>query len=300
MVPPIWGRLIDLRIQSTVSDVDFFNIFKLCHNLITCQVDDMQTPRDNPFQPQTEVIVPKLQMMKIHEMYGTSPVLQAINAPSLKILNYYWCAHRYGYHNDSHLPTLMRADGLLALVERGASTLRKLTLEPESLRLEDTVMCLRLANEVSHLVLKGLPHFSGRVENDTPREDFFNLDLLTVHDNPCPSESRDLLLPKLEFLEMNDVCQFTDEDVLRLLTSRMDAAQRGDVDVSPLRRLKLHFARHRQRDIREEAFERAKSAGYGLSLELDYPPDGLQYDERLSPYFSIPSFGEAWPPVIDS
>ena len=299
MVPPIWGRLTDLRIQSAVSDVDFFNIIKLCHNLITCQVDDMQGSQDDPaqqFRPQTEVIIPKLQMVKIHELRGTSDVVQAINAPSLKFLTY-WRPPRDGYHNESYL-TLMRADGLLALVERGASTLRKLTLEPQSLLSEDIVMCLQLVNKVSHLVLKCYPYYSRYPENDTLRDDFFNLDLFIVHDSPCPSESRDILLPKLEVLEMNDVYQFTDEDVLRLLTTRMDAARRGDV--SPLRRLKLHFARHRQRDIREEVSERAKSAGYELSLELDYPPDDLRYNERLSPYFLDPSIEEAWPPAIDS
>ena len=52
--------------------------------------------------------------------------------------------------------------------------------------------------------------------------------------------------------------KFTDEGILRLLENRIDAARRGDV--SPLRRLKLQISRHRQRDIRKEAHELAKSA----------------------------------------
>jgi hypothetical protein len=52
----------------------------------------------------------------------------------------------------------------------------------------------------------------------------------------------------------------------------------------------------------EEAFERAKSAGFELSIELDYPPDGLPYNGRLAPSFAIPirnSVEEEWPPVIN-
>ena len=94
---------------------------------------------------------------------------------------------------------------------------------------------------------------------------------------------------------MNGICQFTDEGILRLLRSRLDAARRGDIP--PLRRLKLQFARHRQQDIIEEASELAKSAGFELSLELDYPPDELRYNGRLSP--SPNSAEEAWPPVVN-
>lgn len=96
---------------------------------------------------------------------------------------------------------------------------------------------------------------------------------------------------------MDDIREFTDDNILHLLTSRLDAAGRGDV--SPLRRLKLQFARQRQRDIREEASERAKSAGLELSLDLDYPPDGLPYNRRLSPSFAILIHEEEWPAVVN-
>ena len=291
MFPPIWGRLTDLRIQSTIIDVDFFDIIKLCHNLVTCQVDNMQVSWDNPYAPQTEVIVPTLQMIKINELGGTSHVVRAINAPNLKSLDYRFPAR---FRDESHPPTLVCADELLALVERGASTLRKLTMDPQNLRPEDTLTCLSLANEVSHLVLRYTSLAPGAVEDNALGSDFFNLDLLTIPDNSCPSASQDILLPKLEVLEMNGIFQFTDEGILRLLTSRLDAARRGGI--SPLRRLKLQFARHRQRDIREEASELAKSAGFGLSLKLDYPPDGLPYNGRLSPSLDLAE--EAWPPVI--
>ena len=294
MFPTIWGQLTDLRIQSTIIDVDFFNIIKLCHNLVTCQVDKMQVPWSSPYVPQTEVIITTLQMIRVNESGGASHVVQAINAPNLKSLDYSFPAR------FSHLGTLMCADKLLALVERGVSTLQKLTLEPQNLRPEDTVTCLSLANEVSHLVLK-CPSFTfSALEDDTLASDVFDLDFLTIPDNSCLSTSRDVLLPKLEVLEMNGIRQFTDEGILCLLSSRLDAARRGDI--SPLRRLKLQFVRHRQRDIIEEASELAKSAGFKLSLELDYRPDGLSYGGRLSSSFEIPirnSDEEAWPPVIN-
>ena len=158
-------------------------------------------------------------------------------------------------------------------------------------------MCLRLTNQVSHLVLNSDRHYVGTIEENLLAKDFFDLSLLTVHDK---RESQNNLLPKLEVLEVNDIHQFTDEGVLWLLTNRMAAAWRGDV--SPLRRLKLRFSRQMQRDIREEAFARAKAAGFEVRLELDYPPNRRPYKGRLSPSFSFPALNspdEIWPPVFD-
>ena len=294
----IWSRLTDLRIQTVIIDLEFYDIISLCRNLVTCQVDNLEAPWFDPSREQTrphmEVIIPNLQMIKIHESNGISHVVQAINAPRLRSLNYR-CLPRYRSLTVLHPTSVLGADGLLTIVERGTSTLRKLTLEPRYIRPDDTVMCLRLANKVSHLVLTGTS-FPFGIEDDALGNDSFDLHLLTVHNN---SGTREILLPKLEVLEVDDIRQFSDEEILDLLTSRLDAARRGDV--SPLRRLKLRFTRHRQRDITEEASERAKCAGYELNLELDYPLDGLPYNGRLSPSFAIPirsSIDEAWPPVI--
>jgi len=295
--PPIWSRLTDLHIQTSILDFDFYNIISLCRNLITCQVDDVEASwraPDEQLPPQMEVIFPNLQLVRICESGGISHVVQAINAPRLKSLNYR--SRHYFDYTESHPTFLTRADGLFTLVEKGASTLRKLTLEPQHMRSADIMTCLRLANKVSHLVLRSTSYVFNS-EDDTLGDDFFDLHLLTIHKNVG---RQDVLLPKLEVLEVDYICQFTDEDVLHLLTSRLDAARHGDV--VPLRRLKLQFARHRQRDITKEGYERAKSAGYELSLELDYPPDGLRYAGRLSPSFAIPirrSFDEAWPPVLN-
>jgi hypothetical protein len=126
---------------------------------------------------------------------------------------------------------------------------------------------------------------------------FFDLNLFTTHDK---SESQNNLLPKLEVLEVDNISWFTDEDILRLLTNRMAAASRGDV--SPLRGLKLHMSRQMQRDIREEAFARAKAAGFEVRLELDYLVNHPPYNGRLLPPFSFPAWispDEIWPPVFD-
>lgn len=92
----MWGRLTDLRIQSTLPEVQFFNIIQLCHNLVTCQIHDMQASWDldqfghfgEGLQPLSEVILPNLEMMKINESGWMLHVLQVINAPCLKSLNY--------------------------------------------------------------------------------------------------------------------------------------------------------------------------------------------------------------------
>ena len=300
MFPLMWGRLTDLRIQSAISEVQFFNIIQLCHNLVTCQINDMQVPWGHfgqelqELQSHSEVILPNLEMMKINESGEVSHVLQVINAPCLKSLNYTSPPHFRDPHSS---PTLIRASPLLSLVEKGASTLRRLTLEPQNLRLEDIITCLRFANQVSHLVLNGTPHFVSTAEEDILGEDFFDLNLLTIHDK---SESQNNLLPKLEILEVNGIRRFTDEDILRILTNRMAAASRGDV--SPLRRLKLHMSRQMQRDIREEAFARAKAAGFEVRLELDYLANHPPYNGQLIPPLSFPAWispDEIWPPVFD-
>ncbi|KIM43023.1 hypothetical protein M413DRAFT_394032, partial [Hebeloma cylindrosporum] len=288
-----WSRLTDLHIQETIQDTDFFNIIKLCRNLITCQVDYLDTNWGEE-SPQ-EVLIPTLQMIRINQKSGVSDVVHAINAPNLKSLDYRSPA-RLLDHESEEPAMIGRADALLALVERGASTLRKLTLVPEFLRPEDTLTCLRLANGISHLVLRYGYYSYDPIEQDALGSDSFDLHLLTVH---IDSGSRAILLPKLEVLEVDDIRQFTDEDLLSLLTSRMDAARRGYV--SPLRHLKLQFARQRQRDIREEACQRAQSSGFELNLELDYAPDSLLFNGWLAPSYGIPSrrcLGEIWPPVI--
>ncbi|KIM43024.1 hypothetical protein M413DRAFT_26231 [Hebeloma cylindrosporum] len=288
----MWGRLTDLRIQSSIRDVSFYDIIKICHNLVTCHVDSLDIYSDDFGSFQTEVVIPTLKMIRINESGGPSHAVRAINAPNLKSLDYRFPS-RFREHDPS---TLMSADVLLGLVERGASTLRKLTLKPLVMRPEDTITCLRLANQLSHLVLRSPSSAYGLIEDRSL--DSFNLDLLTIPNNSSPSVSQDILLPKLEVLEMNYISQFTDERILHLLTTRLDAAQRGEV--APLRRLKLHFARQMQRDIKEEAFERAKSAGFELSLELTYPADAPPYNGQLSPSFGLPicnSLEEVWPPV---
>jgi hypothetical protein len=257
----------------------------------------MQAPWDNPaqeFRPQMQVFMPNLEMMKIHESGGVSHVFQAVNTPRLKSLSYR-CPPRYlDYQTSSFMP----ADAMLTLVEKGASTIRNLMLEPLNLRPEDTLTCLRLTREVSYLILNCTPYFISNAEDDILGDDSFDLNLLRIHDNSSPPDkSQDIILPKLEFLEVNDIRKFTDENILCLLTNRIDAARRGDV--SPLRRLKLQISRHRQRDIEKEAVELAKSAGFELKLELNYPPDAPLYNGRLSPSFAFPVVNpleEAWPP----
>jgi len=139
----------------------------------------------------------------------------------------------------------MRDDPLLSLPKKGASTLRQLTLEPEYLRSEDIVTCLRLANQVSHLVLGSARRFiSTWTIEDLVAEEAFHLNLLAIHNE---SESQNNLLPKLEVLEVNHFRQFPDEGILWLLTN-LAAARRGDV--SPLRHLKLLFSREMQKDIK--------------------------------------------------
>ena len=103
--------------------------------------------------------------------------------------------------------------------------------------------------------------FYAQAEEDMLPADYLDFNVFAVN-----AGYEDILVPKLEVLEMYNVHQPTDETLLRVLISRVDAAKRGDV--SPLRHVKLQISRRRQKDIREAVLEQVKSAGFEMKLEL--------------------------------
>ena len=260
--------------------MNFCNLIKHCHNLITCEVE-IEDPLNNEqelFQPQTHVASPaKMLKVKLQAYYADPPtnIFQSIYFPSLESMHYR-CPPRYQEFIPGQPPSLIPSRSLLAIMENAPSTIRKLNIDPRSLGPEDPLTCLRLASEITHLslgVAPGLYYINAE-------EDMFPADYLDFNIFAIGTGCEDILVPKLEVLQMYDLQELTDETIFRVLISRVDAAQRGDV--SPLRHVKMQISRQKQKDIREAVLEQAKSAGFEMKLELHYAPDGPPYKGRSS------------------
>jgi len=280
----VWNGLTELRLISPVSDVDFFNLIKLCRNLNSCWVEiGGYWNNSQAFHPQIKLVSP-IQILKINDEGRPLHIFQSIDFPSLEDLHYR-TRISCPISPPGQPPSPRPPQSMFSTIENAASTIRKLTFDPRNLRREDPLICLHIASGVTHLSLGSPDRFSAfhvRDEGDMRSDDYLDLNIFAIN-----TECEDILVPKLEVLEVYDLHQFTDETLLRILVSRIDAAQRGDV--FPLRCVRMQISRQRQKDIREEVFGHAKSAGFEMKLELRYAPDRLPYRGRLSPSFLLPT-----------
>ena len=304
ILPSIANQLTHLAFHSPISDHDFFNIIKFCRSLIDCQVKlQAPWPRSHMFpspllQPDMEQVdLPNLEVLKLCDMGGLSFVFRTIKTPSLKEL-YYKSMLRYS-GEDHNSSSILPAEPLFAVLQNTGAPFRKLTIEPSTFRREDTLMGLHMANRVSHLVIRD-SHYLKNSNGWNMEEDIllhgledFDIDSLRVVNNSTPTPETpytQIILPSLDNLEVYGVQKLTDEGIIGVLRSRIDASRRGEV--SPLRRVKFQFWRQKENDFREEILQYAESAGIAMELELEYPPEALiPYIGRLSPSFLVPVFG---------
>ena len=297
------NRFTHLSFHTPISDQDFFDVLRLCWCLIDCQVQ-LQAPwplsRLFPsplLPPDVKVELPKLEKLKVYDEGGLSFVFRAIKTPSLKELHYKSRLRYDAFDHDYSI--LLPAEPLFAILQNTGASFRKLTIEPNTLRQEDTPIWLHMATTVTHLVIKDsrrpIPN-NGAMEEDLLIHDLedFDINLLRVDNNPTPTPETphgEILLPSLDTLEVYGVQRLTDEEIIGVLRSRIDASRRGEV--SPLRRVKFQFWRQKQNDFKAEVVQYAELAEIAMELELEYPPEALiSYRGRLSPSFLLPAFGE--------
>ena len=294
--PRSWDRLTNICFESPVSDTGLLEILKQCHDLITLDVD-IQTPwvRPEGLEPTFEmVLLPHLEVLKIRESRLASAVIPAINAPFLKSLQYR-CNERFVNDDGSEGPAPLIPQSLIWLISNAATSLETLSIDPRTL-LEHVLQCLRLAVHVKELIFGDKLFFlPPDLEEDIysePSDDWFNLEAFTVHTPEYESSTHgsmplqnDILLPKLESLEANGGYLISDKNLRRILTSRIDSAQRGLT--SPLLRVQVQFARKRREDIEPEIVARARDAGMEMRLDLLYQSSGPNIGP-LSPSFLLP------------
>ena len=300
ILPSVANQLTHLSFFTPIFDHDFFNIIKFCHSLIHCEAKlQAPWPWSHMFPPPSllrpdveEVDLPNLEVLKLYDVGGFSFIFRRIKIPSLKELYYKSKLRCNGNDHDSS--SLLPAEPLFAILQNTGAPFRKLTIEPSTFRREDTPIWVHMVDTVSHLVIKD-PHTiqnKGYMEEDILIHDLedFDLNLLRVVNNPTPTPETPhtkIPLPNLDTLEVYGAQQFTDEEILGVLRSRIDASRRGEV--SPLRKVKFQFWRQKQIDFKAEVFQYAESAGIAMELELEYPPEALvPYIGRLSPSFLLP------------
>ena len=294
--PNSWDRLTDICFETPVSDTDLLEILKQCHKLITLDAN-IQIPWDRleGVEPTFKmVLLPHLEVLKLRESGSTSAIISAINAPFVKSLRY-WCPHRYdSSSSDLEAPSLLTPESLIWLISNAAASLNTLSIDPSTFRPEHVLQCLRLAIHVRELIFGDRLFFAppDLEEDILSKPDVFDLQAFTVHapeyDSSTPGGTplpNDILLPNLESLEANGGYVVADEILRTILFSRVDSAQRGLT--SPLRRVKVQFARKKGEDIEPGIVARARDAGIGMKLDLVYQPSGPNIGP-LSPSFLLP------------
>ena len=297
--PKSWDRLTDICFGSPVSDTDLLEMLKQCQNLITLDAYiEIPWVRPEGLEPTFAMVsLPHLEILRLREDGPVSAVISAINAPVIKSLQYI-CPPRYE-DNDDQLepPSFLIPESLIWLISNAAASLETLSINPRAFLPEHVLQCLRLAVHAKELILGDEPIFSYPVlEEDIgcePSNDWFNLEAFIVHTpeyEPSTHGStplqNDILLPNLESLEANGGYLISDKNLRRILTSRIDSAQRGLT--SPLRRVKVQFARKKKEDIEPEIVACARDVGVEIKLNLTYPPPNPTVGP-LSPSFLLPN-----------
>jgi hypothetical protein len=159
---------------------------------------------------------------------------------------------------------------------------------------QDIQECLRYGERVTHIVFgkplrknsSGHIYFPPLFDHDETPVDPFDLKLLSI------GSSAVIPVPRLEYLEAYNLAILTDEDLLDLITSRINAFKRGEIPA--LKSVKIDFQRRKQKDITGEVSRLAKEAGIEVSLDLTYAPESSRFFDRFSPSFGLMSNDCTW------
>ena len=289
---PIWNQLTHINITSWISDGCLLTLLSRCHHLVFGNFMVTSSHWTNqPIVDQEDILLPCLESLGLHDegTHETMTIMfNAIKAPGLTKLSYYRIISRH--YDDSAIPLLVPMIPLLS----NSTLITDLSLDGV-LSSQDIQECLRRGEGVTHIVLGKPPRTdpSGHIyyppffDEDVVRPDNFYLKLLPI------GSSSVLPLPKLESLEAYDLASLADEDLLDLITSRINAFKRGEI--AALKCVKIYFQRSRQQDITEEVSRLAKEAGIEVKLNLIYAQlDDSRFLDRFSPSLGLTSDDCMW------
>ena len=292
LVQPIWNQLTHITFASSIADTYLSVLLRQCPNLVFghFRVSPSHWP-DEPMVDQDDILLPCLKSLVVNDsgVHETmSMIFNAIKAPALTRLSYQWTLDR-GPDDDLPFPFPMPVIPLLS-----NSTLISDLLLDGDLPPQDVQECLQRGEQVTHLVF-GKPPFtnpSGHIvypalfDHDVIRPDHFDLKLLSI------GSSAVIPLPRLQSLQVYHLSSLTDQDLLDLITNRLNAFRRGQT--TPLKSVKIYFERRKQKDITDEVSRLSKEAGVEVKLDLTYAPEGSRFFDRLSPFFGLTSNDCMW------
>ena len=289
LVQPIWNQITHITLASSTTDIYLLVLLRQCPNLVFGKfiVDSSPWPSQT-IVDQEAVHLPRLDSLAINDsgVHETMAIIfNAIKAPVLTSLSY----ESFNQRTPGVDFTIPVTTPVIPLLEN--STLISYLSLDGGLSSQDTKECLQRGEQVTRVVF-GKPPFantSGHLFNADPdvvHQDRFDLKILSI------SSGAVTLLPRLEFLEAYNLSSLTDEDLLDMITSRINASQRGEA--AALKSVKIYFQRQRQKDISEEVSRLAKEAGIEVKLDLDYPTEGSRFFDPLSPSFGFTSDNDTW------
>ena len=280
-IQPNWTQITHITIASSTDDRYLLILLRQCPNLVFGNFQVLTSDWSNEsIVDQDEVLLPHLESLEIDDS-GTyenmAAIFKAIKAPALTRLSY------QGFNEPSleDNSTIPPPIPVLPLLEN-STLISDLSLDGR-LSSQDTHECLQRGARVTRMVFGKPPYVNGlRVLPDTIPPDIVDLRILSTGSldmNP---------LPRLESLEAYQLSSLTDEDLLDVITSRINASKQGET--AALKSVKISFQRRRQKDITEDVSRIAEEAGIEVKLDLTYlPEEGFTFLKRLSPSFGLTS-----------
>ena len=281
LIQPIWTPITHITFTSATTGKHLLILLRQCPNLIFGNfiVNCSHWP-DQTVVDQGEVFLPCLETLAIndsgeHEIMTI--IFNAIKAPALTRLLY----QRFDHRSYEDIPLVPLITPVIPLLETSA-LISDLSLD--GLSSQDIQECLQRGTRVTHVILGNPPLTSDfspppLINPDVVRPDPFDLKTLSIGSVAMT------LLPRLEFLEAYLLSSLTDEDLLDVITTRINAFKRGET--AALKVVKIHFQRYRQRDITEDVSRLAKEAGIEIKLDLEYPPESPKLLDRLSTSYGL-------------
>ena len=266
LVQPIWNHITHLTLASMITDKHLLVLLRQCPKLLFGNfMVNASAWRNEAIVNQEEAHLPSLESLAIDD-YGAQEMMtilfNAIKAPELTRLSYQCSTRRSHDEDDSTIPLPVPVIPLLK-----NSVLISDLLLYGVLSSQDTQECLRHGARVTHVVF-GKPPPTNAPPHRNPDilcPDTFDLRILSIGSLVVTP------LPRLESLEAYQLSRLTDEDLLDLITSRINAFKRGET--AALKSVKIYFLRSRQQDITEDVSRLAKEAGIEVKLDLTYLPE---------------------------
>ncbi|KDR78390.1 hypothetical protein GALMADRAFT_245553 [Galerina marginata CBS 339.88] len=304
-IPLVWSRLTSLSLYSMFPDTEVLELFAKCHNLVDCKLRVQPCDSPPPYElAQSGVVMPFLQELSIND--GGSKIVMA---KAFKLVSFPALAHVEYQRTPYFAPNTEEPDhaplSLLTLLEnKSGNAIDKLSLQSDGLLPEGILGCLRRAYDAKHLSLSN--PMDGRMNTayntGTSDSDYFDLGHLTIlPDISTAAAGGDcVLLPNLERLEAYRIFSFTDQNLLNLIGSRLDAWKRGLIQ-APLKSVRIEFCRPRELpDIEDAVLRIADAVGLKVELDLVYAKKQPKNGGFFSPSFGLRDSGDYSPDTVDS